>query len=684
MLMTAEGNHSLAVTDDGDHRKVWAWGWNYYGQLGNATTSGDTPNKLPVQVRKGDSSSPDIYMRDVIGLAAGYSHSIALKADGSIYGWGRNNRGQVGDGTTTLTNIPKAVSGMSSGSGVFSVSADYEHSIAIKVDGSVWIWGEHTWYQLGIGQGLLGNNSYNKSSPVQVVEGESPGVGGYFNLFNNDNYLTGTVTVKLNGFSPAITLPAVAAHVKVGSGVSALSALSTRDGTYIVTGLTEGSAQTLTVTVPGCVPYTTTVNIVQGENTLGNIEITQFASVDAAGWHTLTVSSDTKAWAWGCNTSGQIGDGSLVHRNSPATVKHDASTQISTVTSVSGGYDHAMYLKSNGTVWVAGFNKYGQIGNGTKGDTQYVTIPSQVRKGASSSPDDYLQGIVAIAAGSIQSFALKSNGTLWGWGYNYEGELGDGTNGSGSDKLSPVQVKKGTSSSPDAYLQDVIAVAAGDWHTLALKSDGTVWAWGWNKYGQVGDDTEVDKNAPVQVKGLTDVIMIAAGEDHSLAVRADGSVWAWGRGEHGRLGNNSTNAINKLPVQVLKGASSSPDAYLRNVISISGGRRHSLAVRSDGSAWGWGSREVGQVGDGTTSTTPRQTPVAVSGMSSGVISISANYAHSAALKSDGYVWTWGENKWYQLGNGRDGGGSSSSEDKNAPVQVVGGAQGGSFLRLWTP
>ena len=223
-----------------------------------------------------------------------------------------------------------------------------------------------------------------------------------------------------------------------------------------------------------------------------------------------------------------------------------------------------------------------------------------------------LTGVVQVAGGSAHSLALKSDGTVWAWGYNVNGQLGDANNG--TSRNTPVQVLN---------LAGVVQIASGGIrHSLALKSDGTVWAWGWNIFGQLGDGTNTDRNVPAQVSGLTDMVQIAGGQYHSLAVKSDGTVWSWGRNLDGQLGDG-TDTNSNVPVQALG---------LTGVVqSASCGFGHSLALKSDGTVWAWGANSQGQVGDGTTA--QRSTPVQVLGLV-GMTHIAGGSFHSLAVQAD--------------------------------------------------
>jgi alpha-tubulin suppressor-like RCC1 family protein len=229
-----------------------------------------------------------------------------------------------------------------------------------------------------------------------------------------------------------------------------------------------------------------------------------------------------------------------------------------------------------------------------------------------------LSSVTAVTAGQMYSLAAKADGTVWAWGYGGYGSLGIGPLNGTEYYYSPIQVPS---------LTGVTALEAGYFHSLAVKSDGTLWAWGDNVYGQVGDGTTTRRYAPVRVGTLTGVAAVAAGYAHTLALRTDGTVWAWGRNDSGQLGDGTTTH-RSTPVQV---------AGLTGVVAVAAGDNHSLAVKSDGTLWVWGYNGYGQLGDGTT--TARSTPVRVTALS-GVAGVAAGESHSLAVKSDGTVWAW--------------------------------------------
>ena len=268
-----------------------------------------------------------------------------------------------------------------------------------------------------------------------------------------------------------------------------------------------------------------------------------------------------------------------------------------------------------------GDNRYGQLGVGA-----FDTAAPYSRSAPTAVSG--IPNITALADGFYHSVALAADGTVWTWGYNDYGELGVGA----FDVVAPYGRNAPTQI---PHFTGVIAVAAGTNHSLALKSDGSVWAWGWNIFGQLGDGSGVNQNAPVKINGLTNVIAIAAGGVHSLALLADGSIMAWGGNSYGELGDGTTTN-RATPLLVWSGT------------AIACGQYHSLAKHTSGRIYAWGSNANGQLGDGTT--TSRQTPTPVPGLA-GTAFFTAGAFSSFAIENDGTVWGWGWNAYGQIGDG---------------------------------
>lgn len=397
--------------------------------------------------------------------------------------------------------------------------------------------------------------------------------------------------------------------------------------------------------------------------------------VAGAGHHSNALHTNGTVWSWGSGTSGRLGDGTTIERNEPVQViLDDGSGFLEDIIYMDvGGHGHSLAIRSDGTVWAWGWNESGQLGDGTTtnrhGAVQVV------------GPDGtgYLTDIIAVTGGSYHSLALRADGTVWAWGRNNHGCLGDGTL---DRRYTPVQV---LGEDGVGFLTDIIAISSGSSlmgaHNLALKSDGTVWAWGNNGMGRLGDGTTTERHTPVQVVGpggvgfLENIIRIScSGSSHNLAIRSDGTLWSWGGNNYGQLGDGTTVARHR-PVQVVGPGGA---GFFTQVVDIEVSQTHCLAVRRDGSLWAWGYNNWGRLGDGTT--TDRHTPTRVLGPDGvgymdEVISISSGAAHSLALREDGSVWAWGWNNYGQLGDGTD-------IDRDSPVQVHGGDTGLPFLNLW--
>ena len=352
--------------------------------------------------------------------------------------------------------------------------------------------------------------------------------------------------------------------------------------------------------------------------------------------------------AWGYNAYGELGDGSTTRSTLPVAV----SGLGSGVRSVSAGITHALALLNDGSVKAWGANEYGQLGIGNDTGPEKCSFfePCSTKPLAVSG----LSGVKQISGGGVHNLALLSDGTVRAWGGNGSGELGDGTH-SGPETCGRNLFQEACSTTPVAVgeLSGVVAVSAGAQFSLALKSDGTVWAWGNNESGQLGDGTTEDSDVPVQVSGLSGVVAISAGYGHSLALLSTGAVKAWGAGASGQLGNGA-NASSDVPVAV-SGLSS-------GVTAVSGGGFHSLALVGDGTVKSWGLNGNGQLGNGTL--TSSNVPVSVTGLS-GVTAISAGQAHNVALLSDRSLSAWGWNNEGQLGNG------SIGEAQPTPAPVTG-------------
>jgi alpha-tubulin suppressor-like RCC1 family protein len=378
---------------------------------------------------------------------------------------------------------------------------------------------------------------------------------------------------------------------------------------------------------------------------------------------------DNNLYAWGANSYGQLGNNDPNHGTLLLPIQ---VATIANVVGVSAGGTHTLVFKSDGTVWTCGNNGFGQLGNGT---TLISLLPVQVQTivPVGSNPA-FLSNATAVAAGGNHSLALQSSGTVWTWGNNTYGQLGDTTNNA---RLTAVQVQDPATGAP---LTQVTKIAAGGSHSLAiagLVANRPAFAWGYNGFGQLGQQsnpgfgnlsTSTNRLSAVQVTKadgtiLLNVTDIAAGGSHSLFIVSDSvtaaTLWVCGYNFLGQLGDGTTTDRNRGVVQVdLSGVPGVP-------FQVAAGLDHSLLLMKDGSVWAWGDNFSGQLGNGAAlaSITPVKTPVPVlKGPSPGtpltdIVKIVAIGNHSLAVDKNGQLWAWGDNTFGQLGNGT---GTSSS------------------------
>lgn len=623
--IAAGPDYDLALTDDGT---VWAWGWNIFGQLGDGTGTNRTD---PTRV---------IGLGRIVSIAAGFSHSLAVRNDGTVWAWGRNDNYQVSrespadpvltpvqvsglsgvvavaggsdcslalknDGTVWIWGrdnaVPVQVSGLSN---VVAVAAGYSHRLALKSDGTVWAWGSNYWGELGDG------TTVQRDTPVRVsgLNGMvALAAGGRHSLaVKNDGTVwawgwneygqlgDGTTAlhatpVQVSGLTGAVTVAAGTNHSLAVRNDGVVWGWGRNDGGQLGDGTTARQSAPVQV------------------NSVGNV-----IELSAGETHSVVAEDTGLVRAWGANDSGQLGDGTTTNRNRPTLV-----SGLDGVNGVAAQRDHSLAARNDGSVWAWGGNAHGQLG---VGGTTPLKLPARING---------LNGVTKVAAGVYHSLALRSDGSVWAWGWNVWGQLGNGTT---QDCGAPVLV---------SGLSGAMGIAGGNGFSIAVKLDGTVWAWGQNSEGQLGDGTKTTRLTPVQVGEVSGIVAVAVGGSHSLALKNDGTVWAWGGNSTGQLGAGDTGE-HRTAVQVVG---------LSGIVAVAAGAFHNLAVGHDGTVWGWGTNSEGELGaEGNWYTS---TPVRVMGLSR-VIKVAAGALYSLALKGDGTVWAWGRDSSGQLGVGKFG------------------------------
>ena len=673
----AASNHTLAIKTDGT---VWSWGYNAYGALGDGTTNS---RSSPFQV-------PGI--TGAVGVAAGAYHSVAMTSNGVVWVWGSNSSGQLGDGTTVSTLSPKAISAASFawkvgtpyftyGAGTYFTplsntvtSATTGATIYYTLDGTTPTTSSPTVASGGtvaINQsqtlkafaGKAGSPASDIASAAYVLKAYTPSPSPYPSTYTaaqsvslTDSTPGVTIRYTLDGSTPTATSPVYSTPLNISTQTTLKTfAMKTGwtdsdvfSGTYT---FNYGTLAAPTVS-PAAGTYTTSVSITMScaagatarYTTDGSTPVDTSTAYSAAIVVSVTTMLNSACFRTDYGTSSVVTRAYTVQAGTPtlsrASGSYAAGTTV-TVTSPTSGA--TLYYTLDGTDPTTSSPTITSGGTLVLGN--YTLKVKAVKTGALDSAiataTYTVTGsltTVAVAAADSSSYAIAPDGTVWAWGYNGYGQLGDGTYG---QVLVPEKVNG---------LTGVKALAAGTNHVVALRSDGTVWTWGYNGYGQLGDGTTTGRNSPVQVPGLSGVSAVSAGNNHSVAMKTDGTVWAWGYNGYGQLGDNTTTARSS-PVQV---------SGMTGATGVGAGGEHSYAIKT-GTLWAWGNNGQGELGDGTT--TNRSAPVQAVGIASVQKVVGGNY-NTVALKSDGTVWAWGYG-----GYGQNGDGSTTS--RSAPVQVNG-------------
>lgn len=626
--------HSLALKSDGS---VWSWGGNALGQLGIGSSGlfHGTPSKvmgLPKIIKVfaggwgsfvladdgsvwewgalgvGDNTSATpikIPVTDAIqSMANGGDFSLALLQDGRLFAWGKNDKGQLGFASSQSQQIPTLISSIES---IIKIVVGYDYSLALKSDGTVWAWGNNEQGQLGDG------TQTDRSTPMRVFGlSDVADIATSMNLFGKHFALAlkkdGTVWAWGNNQW---------GQLGIGSNVSQLLPVKIPSLTNVV-GITAGSLHALAIRAG----YTAWV---WGDNSKGQIGggdtkfspsmlqgISNAKFVTAGVGFSLIQQTDGTVLGLGDNTSGQIGDAGELFRPYPIQVSLPGEAVFiaaSGDSTIGSGTTYAVL--NDGRVFGWG---WGRDGNMAMGDALDRAAPIEINT---------LINIKAIDEG----IALKNDGTVYCWGWNDRGQLGNGAVDYISHHLT-TQVNG---------LSEIIAVSGSYGHKIALNRDGTIWAWGWNGYGQLGDGTLINQSAPKQAN-LFNVKAIAAGGSHSIALKEDGTVWAWGNNQYGQLGDG-TKANRSIPEQILS---------LKNIVSVSSFSTLNSALEADGKVYIWGDGEA--------------EPKVISELSDVVFS-SVGQHHGVVIKKEGTIWSRGENNFGQLGTG-------TFSDVNAPQIVV--------------
>ncbi len=541
---SAGSNQSLFLGQDG---ALWGMGYNFYGQLG----TGDTTDRLrPVKIADG-----------VVGMSSA-SHSAFIRTDGSLWTVGRNDTGQLGNGGTADTKIPAQVAEQ-----VKQVSCGALHTLFVKEDGSLWGMGCNTDGQLGRPA------SHSEILPVAIASGVVHAEAGSYNSF----FIRTDGTLWAMGRNDVDQLGvdnSAAPHLPVQVAADVLSVSPGRDHTLFVK--TDGSLWAM--------GYNKDRQLGDGTATRRSIPVQVASGVAAAGAGTkcgMYLKTDGSLWGMGRSWASQLGYPENYDYLRPVAVMDD-------VARVSSGESHSLWLMKDGRLLGAGTNGSRQL-DATAPYSESFLLPITIAT-----------GVIDAWAGYRQTVYVKADGTLWG--------LGDAFGTGTGPFLLATDVRRAVTYGSTLFLKndatlwlleggpssqvatDVADFAAGMNSFYYVRTDGTLWGWGDNQSGQLGDVSRNDYHT-VPVPISSDVSCIAAGASHLLYVKRDGSLWAQGAASYGQLGTGPPGAgvFSLTPAtQVAEG-----------VGSVSAGRWTSLFVKTDGTLWGMGDNLGGQLGDGT-------------------------------------------------------------------------------------
>lgn len=566
----------------------------------------------------------------------GCGFSLVLKGDGTVWGWGTNNRGQLGDLTTTdrLTpvQVHRAVGGQPLGN-IRQISAGCFHALALDANGQVWSWGRNDSNQLGLG-----------SASIESCGGFSCSTGARrVRIDNAPTYLDDVLTIA----AMSQNSHAVRGNTVYSWGDNSCGQVG--DPTF--GGGSSGIAR------------------LTKANAAGTTNLTSITDLAAGASHVLARRSDGDVYAWGCDDVGQLGNGAGVTNWTWAQVVPG----LANVRSIAARDDQSMALR-DGQVYAWGDNLYGQAGNNTSsagGMHAPVLVEVNEPGPCGGSPPCVLDNVVSISATAQNNAAIRADGLAYSWGSDDSGRLGHGAI---SGYTCPSTTTPCRRRAYQVVLSDVLQVDGGSSHLIASKVDGTIWAWGSNSSGALGDGT-TGGSYPTPVQALfvqeAGFSNYVGGCDFSLGVRTDGTVWSWGANEtagtiYGQLGTGDVTSLRSLePRQVMI----SPGVPLNRVKQVAAGCSTGYALRNDGTVWAWGSNVDGQLGAGLATGAGARSPWAVRvetapGVPLGMImQVAAGRSHAGAVHANGAAFAWGDNLYGQLSD-------NTTVDRSRPVSML--------------
>jgi len=652
--ISAGGNESCAVASD---NKAYCWGANTSGQLGIGSASN-------VSVPTAVSVSGALADKSIRSVAIGSNHACAVSSSNKSYCWGNNANGQGGNGTTTSSNIPVAMSPVVSADPTVTIGGNLVTNVQ-RVSNST-LTGTIPAHAAGITNTSVSrydnttttaNNSYTYSSGPSISSispNKAPKVGG------------DTITISGTGFTPST-------KVKIGLNyVTPVTIINSTTLTFVTPGASFAGSVDVTVedeynqtaTSTNGFTYQNAAMSIDtlaptGGPTAGGQTVTftgnnffagfkQLSQV-TAGWNHSCGIYDQQAYCWGLNTSGQLGNGTQAQSLVPVAVTTTGALSGKTIKSITAGSEHTCVVASDNVSYCWGDNTYGQLGIGS---TTRSLVPVAV------STAGVLNGktIKVLDAGYINTCAVASDDQAYCWGYNVRGQIG---NNSVTQSTSPAAVN----TTGVLAGKTIKTISITMYHTCAIASDDQAYCWGENS-GKLGNNSTAQSNVPVAVNtagvlaGKT-IKTIAPGYSHTCALSTDNIAYCWGVGDEGQMGNG-VSSQSTVPVAIV----TSGELSGKTISSLYSADWHSCVITTEGKAYCWGRNTDGQFGNGTTTASNVATPVDMSGVLTGktLTSISGSYYHTCAQASDNQAYCWGTN-----GNGRLG--NNSTANTVTPVAV---------------
>ena len=578
-----------------DTGEIYSWGRNDAGQAGLGAT--DSPKTSPTLVPKPSG------VHKFTDIAAGFGHSLALTDTGTIYSWGDNGNGQLGLGDATYRIKPILVT--MSGVKFTEIAAGYDYSMALTDGGLLYTWGRNTESQLG-----LGDNNDDQPTPQKV-----------------------TMPV---GVSKFIDIDAGGFHSLALTDTGDIYAWGTN--LYGQLGLGDAAKNT-TLTTPQKVGKPEGVN--------------RFTKMVAGEYHTLALTDSRDLYSFGHYTEGCLGLGAITaDQTSPQKVTNPSvGTKF---IDIAGGYNHSLVLNDVGDIFSFGSNVYGQLGIKESGSGKKSEMPKKVEADGKK--------FTKISAGTNFCLAVSDSGVVYSWGHNYFGQLGLGDSGDGTDKTYPQEVTANINSGSKVVFTDVESTA---FSSIGLSTQGALYTWGSNEFGQLGlgnSGTGTEKTSPskVTMSGVKFTDIAGCGSQF-LGLTDTGDIYSWGNNYNGQLGLGNTDSLITSPTKV-------PVSGVK-FINVQTGNYHSLALTDSGDIYSWGSNYYGQLGLGTSgSGTNKDTPQKVTVNGVKFTDIAVGLYHSLALTDTGVLYSWGFNESGQLGSG-------NTANLPSPTKVtVGGAK----------